>query len=734
MSQRRLLQPKQLLLSAAFVCVAVCASTVYFALRSAPWLGLSFALDEQGQPEVVQGKGPSAGLASGSRIALVDGAGTDRAPMELEAMDIVEEPDFFDDYATINRFFARQEQLHALLSSPALHLRVVDRNGAVSERAVRPGRRPLSDLPPVFWFQLLAGASGFLIAAWVYATSPANLAARCFLVLGTMFLGFTAPAALYGTRELALGAGPFRALGTLNHVCAFAFGGGLVALFLCYPRRLLGSLGIWLVIGIFAPWCLLDVTQTISPDAGYRSAILLEQLTAIALAGVQWFVTRDDPRARAELRWLGTSVLLGAGLFVFCTAGMSMLGLTPPFAQGYAFGFFSLMYVGFALGLRRHRLLGLDEWAYRVLVWVCAAVLLIVLDLLMVLWLGGHPAMSLGAALLVSGFFYMPIRNWLWNRTVSVVDGVGHELFEGVIQSAFAGSSEAREQRWVALLQRHFEPAEIHRPKGTCPESVIIADDGVGMFLPATAGLPALKLTFPWRGRGLFELRHLQLATTLVSLMRQAESAREAYARGVLAERQRIARDLHDNLGARLLSGLYAESVHETREGIRHAISDMRSIVQELMTDQAYPLVQLLGDLRHEAADRVRAANLVLDWPEPDVPPDTKLTPATVRSYTAILRELLSNTLRHAAASRVAVQARCIEGMLETTYSDDGVGMTGTATGNGLQSVRTRVRDLGGEITISSETSPNGHGTTFVIRLPLLVEATGFEPSTLTAG
>lgn len=707
--------------------MAVCAVTVYFALTSAPWLGLTFALDDEGRPQVVHSEGPSRDVPRASRrVTLVDATGD---ALELDAMDIVEEPDFFDDYATIDSFYERQQKLHALLSRPTLELRFEDQRGTRSERLVRPGQRPLSDLPAVFWFQLLAGASGFLIAAWVYATSPENVAARCFLVLGAMFMGFTAPAALYGTREVALGDGPFRALATLNHVCAFAFGGGLVALFLSYPRRLLGSFGPWLIVGIFAPWCFLDVTQRVSPDAGYRSAILLQQLTAIGLAGVQWVVHKDDPRARAELRWLGTSVLLGAGLFVFCTAGMNMLGLTPPFAQGYAFGFFSLMYVGFALGLRRHRLLGLDEWAYRVLVWVFAAVLLIVLDLVMVIWLGGHSAMSLSAALLVSGFLYLPMRNWLWNRTVTVVDEVDHELFEGVIQSAFAGSPDAREQRWLALLQQHFEPAEIHRPRSDVPEAVAIADDGLSMFLPATAGLPALKLSFPWRGRGLFGPRHLRLATTLVALMRKAEGAREAYARGVLAERQRIARDLHDNLGARLLSGLYAESMQETREGIRHAISDMRSIVQELMTDEAYPLAQLLGDLRHEAADRVRAANLVLDWPEPEVPPGTKLTPAIVRNFTAILRELISNTLRHAGASRVTIKTHCSGGMLEATYADDGVGMTGGATGNGLHSVRTRVRDLAGDVTISTDDT----GTCFVIRLPLLAETTAYEASTSLA-
>ena len=442
--------------------MAVCAATVYFALASAPWLGLSFALDSEGRPHVVRSEGPSRDVPRGSRrVTLADAAGS---ALEIDAIDIVEEPDFFDDYATIDNFYERQAKLRALLSSPALELRFEDQHGTLSKRQVRPGERPLSDLPAVFWFQLLAGASGFLIASWVYATSPENLAARCFLVLGATFMGFTAPAALYGTRELALSDGPFRALSTLNHVCAFAFGAGLVALFLSYPRRLLGSFGIWLIIGIFAPWCFLDITQRVSPDAGYRSAILLEETTAIVLAGVQWVVHRDNPRARAELRWLGTSVLLGAGLFVFCTAGVSMLGLTPPFAQGYAFGFFSLMYVGFALGLRRHRLLGLDEWAYRVLVWVFAAVLFIALDLVMVIWLGGHSAMSLSAALLVSGFLYLPMRNWLWNRTVAVVDELDHELFEGVIQSAFAGSPEAREQRWLALLQQHFEPAKSSPP------------------------------------------------------------------------------------------------------------------------------------------------------------------------------------------------------------------------------------------------------------------------------
>lgn len=721
MNETLALSPGRLLLGVAFVCLALCGAVLLLATQT-PWLGLTLVPDADEGVSVLSASGPSHAVPTGARLLSIRGQDADAEPFALSALDLLEEPDFLDTYAEQTAFYERQARIAEVFRGSPLTLQF-KHNGLLRELTVSPSTRPLGDLPTLFWFQLFVGASGFLIASWAFVASRRSYASRCFLALGVTFLIFTAPAAYYGTRELFVDPELFRALAAINHFGAFTFGAALVLLFLSHPRRLLGPFWTFVVPCALVLWCLCDFFQAFEPDLGYRLPILLETVSAMLLAGVQWWATRGDPLARAELRWLGLSVIVGTGLFVFSTAGVSMLGLTPPFPQGYAFGFFSLMYVGFALGLRRHQLLGLDEWAYRILLWVLGAMALVIVDLVLVLYLGAHSALSLSASLLICGFAYLPLRNWLWARAVSVQPSDSPDLFQSVIDAVFASTPDEQERLWVHLLEGIFQPAEIERTLEASPEQVTITEAGLGLWIPKLDGSRALRLKFPWRGRDLFQLRHLHLAQTLVSLMRHAESARQGFARGVRTERERIARDLHDNLGARLLTGLYAENVQDSREGIRHAISDMRSIVQELMSDTSVPLLQIVADLRHETAERARSAGLVLEWPHQEFAEQLTLSPTLARHYTAIVRELVSNTIRHADARTFRVQIRCENAMLLTCFEDDGTGLREHEHDNALHSIRSRLRELGGTLAIQ----PVEQGTSVHVRLGLQEAVTTFD-------
>jgi len=164
-----------------------------------------------------------------------------------------------------------------------------------------------------------------------------------------------------------------------------------------------------------------------------------------------------------------------------------------------------------------------------------------------------------------------------------------------------------------------------------------------------------------------------------------------------------------------LLSGLYAESVQDTREGIRHAISDMRSIVQELTSDTPCALSELLADLRQETAERSRMAGLVLEWPHEEPAPKATLSPALARHYTAILRELVSNSLRHANASVLQIATRMEGDTLVTLFEDNGIGLEENEHESAMHSVRSRLQELGGMLHFQVATQ----GTSLHVVLPL---------------
>lgn len=710
--------PGGLLLAGALGCVLVGILSTWFALRQ-PWMGLRLEPDfERNAVAITRAEGPASELPIPSDLVAIRSE-SGASSLETIATDLIEEPDFFDTYEDKEEFYRRQTVFAEALRSGAVVVSVRQADGTLSEHRIEPRPRPLSSLPPVYWFQVLAGSIGCLLALWVLVLRPRDWGVRMFAVMGVSFPMFTVPAAIYSTRELALDAATFQFLSSVNHCGAFLYGCGLVALFLSYPRQLVRPRWLSIVFAIFVPWLVLDLLH-LPPDVsiGNRIPIMTQMLSAIGLGIWQWHLTRDDARDRASLRWLGVSVLIGSSLFVFMNVGSLLLGWFPPLSQGYSFGFFALMDVGLALGLRRYRLFELDEWAYRILFWVLGALALIALDAVLVLVLHADPTFSLGLALLICGFLYLPLRNWLWTKVVARKAVEDHELFQEVVQVAFAIGDRQRNEKWIALFRKLFDPLEVHEEMGTV-EGVRIERDGLELVIPGAGSFSALRVGYPWQGRALFGPREMRLATQLVTLLGHAEKSRDAYDRGVREERFRIARDLHDDIGARLLAGLHEQSLEGAQKAMRFAIGDMRSIVSEL-TGEKVKLADALADQRHECFERVDAANIELVWPAPDVP-DVSLDRRLHRHFVSMLREIVSNAIRHANAKRIDVRFEFLGDRFITTVSDDGIGFDPDATqeGHGLRNLRERTRDIGGRICFTH----GANRTSVAVELPFRVES-----------
>ncbi len=704
----RSITPAHGLLLAVLLCLACCAALVLLAVRQ-PWMGLSLKADAaSNQLLVVRAEGPAQGLPVPTVLQALDSVAG--APFTPNAADAIEEMDLLDSYAAIEQFYDRQQQLRRHLTAPELVLTLADMATAAHPPPARQftlqpaAQRPLGSLPAMFWFQLLVGAASLSMGVWVLVLRPQDTAVRLFAVLGAMLPLSAWSAAVYSTRELALEPGLLRLLSGLNHTGALAYGALLVNLFMSYPKRLLGGRHLLWAPLAAAVFLLLGQAQLVgSPDWGTRLPIALAMTATLALAWAQWRATRQDPAARAALRWVGLSSVVGCLLFTLFYAVAPMLGWLPPLAQGWSFGLFLLIYIGLAAGLRRWRLFDIDEWAYRLWLWVAGMALLMALDLVLVLALRLDPTLSLGAALLLTGLAYLPLRNALWAWLVERRTLSEQALSSALLDLSFTPGREARTERWKQLLQRLFEPLQI-RPAGASDGAVTqvrLADDGLVLWVPAVAGAPAWRISGLRGARELFRPRHVQQVSELVARLAAADAGRNAYLRGVEAERARIARDLHDDLGARLMSALSQHDLQRAQQHVRAALDDMRGIVHAL-AGQGAPWPDLVAELRHESGERLAAAGLALDWPLPDdasAPHAAPLLPPRHAAHLAsMVRELLSNAIRHAQATTVAVDLRWQAGHIRLQVRDDGQGLQASATGagRGLANLRRRVQELQG--------------------------------------
>lgn len=188
-------------------------------------------------------------------------------------------------------------------------------------------------------------------------------------------------------------------------------------------------------------------------------------------------------------------------------------------------------------------------------------------------------------------------------------------------------------------------------------------------------------------------------------------------------ERRRIASDLHDDLGAQLLTIVQASQRGSEPERVagmaRQALEEMRLSVRG-MTGHVTGAEDALADWRAEMVTRVTDAGLQAEW-YADEPPPGLILPARMHvQLTRILREAISNAIRHSGGSRCAVRIAFEPGALRLEVQDDGRGLPASTAqrGHGLPNIERRVRHLGGEHRFAS---PPGAGTLLVVRVPLAV-------------
>lgn len=176
-------------------------------------------------------------------------------------------------------------------------------------------------------------------------------------------------------------------------------------------------------------------------------------------------------------------------------------------------------------------------------------------------------------------------------------------------------------------------------------------------------------------------------------------------------ERQRIVQDMHDGLGSQLLSSLLmvergTVDKQEIAKMLRDCIDDMRLVLDTLSPHDG-DLLSVLGALRFRMAPRLAAVGVSLDWTI-DCPLDAVVVnPGESLAILRIMQEAMTNVLKHADGSRLAVAISASKDSLEIRIADDGKGFPADADGNlspgrGLGNMKRRAASLGATLDIDS--------------------------------
>lgn len=217
-------------------------------------------------------------------------------------------------------------------------------------------------------------------------------------------------------------------------------------------------------------------------------------------------------------------------------------------------------------------------------------------------------------------------------------------------------------------------------------------------------------------------LRHQaeSLAKQLHEEKKQSEAM--AYEQATLYERQRLMTDMHDGLGASLITAMSLLdngniTVKEAAVLVRDCVDDLRLVIDSL-DPVDNDLVALLAMMRYRLNSRLTLAGIKLQWEIADLPVMAWLTPTYALHFMRILQETMTNIIKHAQATCICVRAKQVDNWIEIIIEDNGKGfdINNIQPGRGLKNQKMRIIQLKGDIQIQSKPC---QGTQFRLRLPL---------------
>ena len=182
-------------------------------------------------------------------------------------------------------------------------------------------------------------------------------------------------------------------------------------------------------------------------------------------------------------------------------------------------------------------------------------------------------------------------------------------------------------------------------------------------------------------------------------------------------ERERIYQDLHDDMGARLLTLVYEASDQRIADVARTALQDLRDVVSKSPQNET-SIEMLYADIRGETSQRLNPLNIALQWQRPESFPEQNISSNTAVNIGRVIREVISNIIKHSEADQVILSTEVDKGFVYITIQDNGNGLPQLSipSGRGTDNIRQRVEKLGGEVNWSN-IEPHGCCVKFSISL-----------------
>lgn len=722
MHSQTLPAPKTLI-NFTFLVVAFCVLAFAVMLRMTPYTGFNLipATDsEDGYNSLVVSRTDEwvakAGLAVGDRVNAIE---SDQSSLRLEAKHVLRSTfEAREHYSTRQERLTELAKVYDLLNKPTITL-VLD--GGKRIDLDMNAERPLSSIQSKVWLQYSFGLLAWFIGALVWSFQPTRRETLYLMLsgLGLFFVSFPGAISLYNIEmfypnpfllwfmTVAIGIGDFLFIG---------FG---ACVLLYFPQQLPAAnrWSRWLLGGLFL-YAIVTLLNNWQPDLGVTQQFLYFTYNETYLPmpffyGVTLYLcfrqvqaSNTKPVERAQALWMTLAWTLGPSIFTFLYLIPVVIGNEPIVGQTWTTLALLSSYWMVLIGVARLQMFQLEKHIGIAYQWTFVSILFFGLDFILVTATQIGPKVSTIIVIASVLWIYLPIRQWFYNRLSKSHRSHYQERFSESVAMMVEDSLKANNQAdvtWQLTLKELFAPLQIKQLECSNENAITaISQRGQSLNIPASAFSPPIQLSYAENGGRLFTDQDKTLASTLAILFERLYELRHAYFSGQTQERERIRRDLHDQIGHKLLTMIYAAPDQTQRKLAQETMEQLRELIRALKNEPV-SLSHALVQLRQISEDACSNVKLTLHWHNAIDDAEASSKQLSTNQYLNILniiRELLNNTIRHANASMLTIAMKLETDVLSIDFTDNGVGFDHhkVIAGNGLHNINSRADEIGATV------------------------------------
>lgn len=260
----------------------------------------------------------------------------------------------------------------------------------------------------------------------------------------------------------------------------------------------------------------------------------------------------------------------------------------------------------------------------------------------------------------------------------------------------FSSSGVSIDNRWKSILERFFSDCLLTHSTKAITKCRINDQQNI-------LEIPSIQLRHGYTLNTTDKLTKfspddIELASSLLKLTKQFITIEEAVEKGASEERQRIARDLHDDVAARMLTLIHSVKDEQAIALSRSILKSLRNSIYTLDNKSTASILDAITDVRSEIQARLNSIGMQLIWHQSENLDGLSFTPRQHINLNRMLHEITTNIIRHANAQFMEIIIGLNKQLMSVEVSDNGQGfdVKNCIPGKGLNNIKTRAQELDG--------------------------------------